>query len=321
MHRRLPEPLLVLDRLLRSAALALALGWGMAPAQTLRAIAVTDGGYVLQGATELGSAANRNFIANASFVVTAAGVVVIDALGSPPLARELLAEIRRVTVALLRYVIVTYYHADHVYGLQVFEEAGATIIAHRSAHEYLNSDAAQQRLQYSRDTMAPAIDATTRLVPPQIAIDGPLVLTLAGTDFVVRPVGPAHTPEDLVVWVPQRRLLLAGDLVVRGRLPFVGPADSRRWIDTLDALLAYEPRVVVPGHGAVSTDPRSDLQLTRDYLAELRRTMGAAAREMTPFDEAYAHTDWSRWRALPMFDETHRANAYNTYLLMERQAP
>ena len=73
--------------------------------------------------------------------------------------------------------------------------------------------------------------------------------------------------------------------------------------------------------GAPRQTPLQEAGPARDYLAELRRTMGAAAREMTPFDEAYAHTDWSRWRALPMFDETHRANAYNTYLLMERQAP
>lgn len=78
------------------------------------------------------------------------------------------------TAAPRRHTIVTHYHADHVYGPQVYEDAGATNVAHRSAHEYLNSEAAQQRLHYSRDTMAPAIDATTRLVPPrQAARRGP----------------------------------------------------------------------------------------------------------------------------------------------------
>jgi glyoxylase-like metal-dependent hydrolase (beta-lactamase superfamily II) len=292
-----------------------------AQAQPLRAMPMAPGCYVLQGAAALGTAANRNFIANAAFVVTPEGVVVIDALGSPPLARELLAEIRRVTPVPVRYVIVTHYHADHIYGLQVFEEAGATIVAHRAAHEYLNSEAARERLQHSRETMAPAIDGSTRLVPPQRAIDGPLTLQLGGMEFVVRPVGPAHTPEDLVVWVPQRRLLAVGDLVFRGRLPFVGQADSRRWIEALDALLAYDAQWIVPGHGPVSNDPHVDLRLTRDYLSDLRRTMGAAAREMTPFDEAYASTDWSRWQAMPMFEATHRANAYNTYLLMEGEGP
>ena len=89
--------------------------------------------YMVQGVSALGSSANRNFISNAAFVVTPEGVLVVDALGSPALARELLAEIRRITPAPVRYVVVTHYHADHIYGLQAFKEAGATIIAHATA--------------------------------------------------------------------------------------------------------------------------------------------------------------------------------------------
>ena len=132
-------------------------------------------------------------------------------------------------------------------------------------------------------------------------------------------VRPSHTPEDLAVYVPSEGVLFAGDLVFRGRVPFVGEADSRRWIASLDQLLKLPVKVIVPGHGPYSTEPRADLQLTRDYLAYLRQTMGAAAREMTPFDEAYQATDWSRFDRLPLFKEANRMNAYNTYLLMEQQ--
>ena len=77
--------------------------------------------------------------------------------------------------------------------------------------------------------------------------------------------------------------------------------------------------MIAPGHGALSNTARDDLQLTRDYLVYLRETMGAAAREMEPFDEAYARVDWSRFEHLPLFRAANRMNAYNTYLLMERQ--
>ena len=76
-----------------------------------------------------------------------------------------------------------------------------------------------------------------------------------------------------------------------------------------------------PGHGPLSLEPGVDLQLTRDYLAYLRQTMGEAARNLEPFDEAYARADWSRFAALPLFAAVNRMNAYNTYLLMEREAP
>jgi glyoxylase-like metal-dependent hydrolase (beta-lactamase superfamily II) len=286
----------------------------------VRAVPVADRVWFVEGATALGSPANRNFISNAAFFQTADGVVVIDALGSPALADELLAEIDRVTGrAPVRYLIVTHYHADHVYGLQAFQARGVRIIAHQAGREYLHSETARLRLDASRQELAPWIDAGTRLVPADRWIDGEVALELGGERFVIRPVGPSHTAEDLVVFMPRQRVLFAGDLVFRGRIPFVGQADSRRWIAALDTLIADRPSLLVPGHGPVSNDPGDDLTLTRDYLVHLRRSMGDAARELEPFEEAYARTDWSRFQRLPLFGVANRINAYNTYLLMEQE--
>jgi glyoxylase-like metal-dependent hydrolase (beta-lactamase superfamily II) len=109
--------------------------------------------------------------------------------------------------------------------------------------------------------------------------------------------------------------------VFRGRIPVVGQADSGRWIQALDRLLALKVATIVPGHGPVSRQATEDLQLTRDYLQHLRATMGEAARNLEPFDEAYAKVDWSRFEHLPLFKAANRINAYNTYLLMERNPP
>lgn len=290
------------------------------PAQPVKAVPVAERVWFVQGGAALGSPANRNFISNAGFVVTDDGVVVIDALGAPALAEELLAEIRRVTPLPVRHVILTHYHADHIYGLQVFKAAGATIIAHPAAREYLNSETAGQRLEASRTELAPWIDARTRLVPADRWLEADeTVLTLGGTELRIRHLGPAHTAEDLAVYVPSAGALFVGDLVFRGRIPFVGQADSRRWIASLERLIGFAPKLVVPGHGPVSTAPLADLELTRDYLVHLRRTMGEAAQAMEPFDEAYAKTDWSRFEHLPLFRAANRMNAYNTYLLLEQQ--
>jgi glyoxylase-like metal-dependent hydrolase (beta-lactamase superfamily II) len=275
--------------------------------------------WYVQGESALGSPANRNFVSNAGIIVTNDGVVVVDALGSPALARELMAQVKRLTGKSVTHVILTHYHADHIYGLQAFKEAGATIIAHQAAREYLNSDTAQSRLAASRTDLAPWIDATTRLVPADQWIDGPRDLVIGGVTLWLRPVGPAHTPEDVVVYVPQERVLFAGDIVFRGRIPYVGQADSRHWIAALNAVLAFDARAVVPGHGPMSTSAREDIELTRDYLVYLRESMGRAARNLDPFEEAYQATDWSRFEHLPLFRAANRMNAYNTYLLMERE--
>jgi glyoxylase-like metal-dependent hydrolase (beta-lactamase superfamily II) len=145
------------------------------------------------------------------------------------------------------------------------------------------------------------------------------VLRVGSQELRIRRVGPAHTSEDLVVHVPRRGVLFSGDLVFRGRIPFVGQSDSRQWIESLSHLIDFKPKIVVPGHGPVSTDPQGDLELTRDYLLHLRKTMGDAARDLEPFEEAYAKADWSRFAHMPLFRAANRMNAYNTYLLMEQQ--
>lgn len=286
-------------------------------ASSMHAIQVSAHAWTVQGAPALGSRQNDNFISNAGFIVTPAGVVVVDALGSPALARSLLAEIARVTAQPVTHVIVTHYHADHVYGLQVFKAAGATIVAERLGREYLGSETARLRLQSSIDEGL--TEPGTHLVPADTWLDGSASLEVGGVRLELLHVGPAHTAEDLALFVPSEGVLFAGDLVFRGRVPFVGQADSRRWIESLDRLLQLPAAVIVPGHGPHSTEAKADLQLTRDYLVYLRATMGAAAKAMAPFDEAYAGTDWSRFEALPLFKAANRINAYNTYLLMEQE--
>ncbi len=291
-----------------------------AAGRVVKAKKVKDEIYVVEGETALGSSANRNFISNAGFVITRSSVVVIDALGSPGLAEELLAEIKRVTPLPVRHVIVTHYHADHIYGLQVLKQAGAQVIAHPAAREYLQSDTARLRLQASREELFPWVDEHTRLIPADRWVDQPRTdLEIGGKRLRIHHVGPAHTPEDLAVEVVDAKVVFCGDLVYRGRIPFVGQADSHAWIASLDRLSERSPQVLVPGHGPVSTSPREDLALTRDYLTYLRHTMGAAARELEPFEEAYARADWSKFKHLPLFQAANRINAYNTYLLMERQ--
>ena len=287
---------------------------------SIQAVQLAQGVWFVQGNSALGSTGNRNFISNAGFFVTDEGVVVVDALGSPALAQELLREIHRVTPQALRYVVVTHYHADHIYGLQTLVQAGAKVIGHASAREYLNSDTAQRRLEASRIDLAPWIDANTRLVPADQWLDTQeSQFRLGSIDFVVDHVGPAHTPEDVVVFVPQLGVLFVGDLFFQGRIPFVGQADSRLWIQALNRLMKYQPKIVIPGHGPASTNPMVDMAMTRDYLLYLRKTMGEAAKNMEPFEEVYAKTDWSRFESIPLFRVANRMNAYNTYLLMEQQ--
>ena len=190
-------------------------------------------------------------------------------------------------------------------------------MAHRGAREYMNSDVARLRLEASRRDLAPWVNGETHLVDADEWIDDDTALAVGGVLFQIKHVGPSHTSEDLAIYLPSEKVLFAGDLVFRGRIPFVGQANSRHWIVALDELLAFDTDVIVPGHGPFSAEARKDMQLTRDYLAFLRSAMAQAAMNLEPFDEAYKATDWSRFEKLPLFGAANRMNAYNTYLLME----
>jgi glyoxylase-like metal-dependent hydrolase (beta-lactamase superfamily II) len=285
----------------------------------MRAEQVGAHSWYVQGLSGAASTANQGFMSNAGFVVTRAGVVVFDALGTPALARKLIAEIRKVTRQPIRRVIVSHWHADHYYGAQAFKATGAEIWAHEAAKPVLGSDAAADRLAQRRAILGPWIE-DFRVVPADLWLSGDTDFKLGGLNFRLRHVGPAHSPEDIVMFVVEDGVLFSGDLVFKGRVPFVGDADSKAWLAALDRLLALGPRVMVPGHGSASRTPREDLALTRDYLADLRDKMGRAVADFVPFDEAYAAADWARWAALPAFHEAHRRNAYNTDLLMERES-
>lgn len=276
--------------------------------------------WYVQGQSGVASPANEGYNSNAGFVITPAGVVVIDALGTPALGKALIAAIGKLTKQPVRRLILTHYHADHFYGAQAFKEAGAEIWAQAESRDYLQTaEAAERRAQRARD-LAPWINDQTRLLAADHWVGEDESFVLGGLHFELTHLGPAHAPEDLVVLVREDQVLYSGDLLFSGRIPFIGSADSRRWLATIGRLMEHVPRVMVVGHGAATAAPAKDLMLTRDYLAYLREQMGRAVTDLVDFDAAYGLTDWSRWSSLPAFDATNRRNAYNVYLQMEQEA-
>ena len=285
----------------------------------LKPIQVAPHTYFVRGLPEMGSSKNQNFISNAGFVITPKGVVVVDALGSPVLAKKLIAEIKKLTSQKVVAVIVTHYHADHIYGLQEFRNIGAKIYAQGEGRSYITSETAKQRLIASRIDFAPWVNASTKLIGADVWIDRSYTLTVGSVVFKISRVGPAHAPEDLIIYIPSEKVLFAGDLVFRGRIPFVGNADSKGWLQALDEIGSLNPNVVIPGHGAHSINPADDIRFTREYLRYLRESMTKSAVNMDPFEEAYQQTNWSEYEGMPLFRAANRMNAYNVYLSIQAE--
>jgi len=261
---------------------------------------------------------NAGFISNAGVIITDEGVVIVDALGSPSLANKLVQKIKKITDQPIVKVVVTHYHADHIYGLQVFKELGAEIIAPDGVYEYIDSEAASSRLEERRFSLDPWVNDQTVVVIPDRIIDKSEKFTLGGIDFTINVIGNAHSDGDMTLYVENDRVLYTGDLIFEGRVPFLGSNNTKHWLETLEKMEKQQPHAIVPGHGPYAKDPKA-ITLTRKYLAFMREKMGAAVEELIEFDEAYKAIDWSEYEKLPAFEAANRKNAFQVYLSLEAE--
>jgi glyoxylase-like metal-dependent hydrolase (beta-lactamase superfamily II) len=280
---------------------------------------VSEHVYFVQGATGIATD-NQGFISNSAAIIDAEGITIIDALGSPSLAEQMLSLIRNISDLPVKRVIATHYHADHIYGLQVFEDLGAQIMAPYGVDNYLNSQSAADRIEERRFSLDPWVNENTRLVYPDELIRKPMSIEEGGVKLTLNYLGKSHSDADLTVLVEPDNVLITGDVIFEGRIPFVGDSDSKAWLETLNKLASQKDiKALIPGHGGLAKDPLKAITLTRDYLAYLRDNLGAGVEEMLSFDEVYSSIDWSPFEKLPAFASGNRINSYQVFLSMEKE--
>jgi len=211
---------------------------------------------------------------NAGFIVGGNGVAVVDTFVSAAAAKELLAEIRKVTSLPVRYVINTHYHLDHTGGNAVFAEAGATIIAQRNLRGWLRTE----NLKFFGPTPKPEQKASVEaLALPDIVYTDSLEINLGNKLVQVRYM-LGHTGGDSVVIVPEAKVVFGGDLFWQHHLPNLIDASTQPWLETLDKLIAEQAAATfVSGHGDTGTV--ADVKDFRDYLAALRQAVAKAQAE------------------------------------------
>jgi glyoxylase-like metal-dependent hydrolase (beta-lactamase superfamily II) len=288
--------------------------------------------YYVIGRSGVPGPDNEGHTSNAGFVVTDAGVVVFDALGTPALGYRLLQRIREVTDQPVERIVISHYHADHIYGLQAFKEhAGAPPVwAQRLALGYIGGttvsqgEDAERRLAQRREALFPWVNENTWIVAPDHTFDKEETFEVGGVTFELKHLGPAHAPGDSIMLVRDYGVLFSGDVIYKGRVPFLDSpeTDIDHWLQGLDYLSALQPppRFVIPGHGTAADDLQQAITLTRDYINYVRNAMRQAVEDFVPFDEAYESTDWSNYTDLPAFNASNRGNAYRIYLEMEAES-
>jgi cyclase len=208
---------------------------------------------------------------NAGFILGSNAVLVVDTFMTTDAAKELLAEIRKVTSQPIRYVVNTHYHLDHTGGNAVFAEAGATIVAHRNVYSWLRTE----NLKFLGPSPKPEEKARVEsLVLPDIVYSDAIDLHLGARLIQVRYM-PGHTGGDSVVIVPDANVVFGGDLVWQKHLPNLIDASTQPWIQTLAKLLQEHPSAIfASGHGDLATP--ADVSDFGGYLTALRTDVAKA---------------------------------------------
>jgi cyclase len=182
---------------------------------------------------------------NAGIIAPPGGTVVIDTAATEARARALRASIGSVSTTKAQVLVNTHHHGDHTFGNFVF--SGEAVII---AHELARTEMAEKGLSLTH--LWPQTRwGELELVLPSVVFDDRLVLHAGDRRVELIHVGPAHTTNDVVAWLPEERVLFAGDVVLAGCTPFVLMGSLAGSLRALERLRALDPEVVVPGHGPV----------------------------------------------------------------------
>jgi glyoxylase-like metal-dependent hydrolase (beta-lactamase superfamily II) len=267
------------------------------------------------GATAPPTYENAGHNNNLSFIITGDGVVVVNAGASYLLAQALHDEIKALTDQPVKLVFNENGQGHAMLGNTYWVEQGVEIVAHvDAATEFENYGpgslrAAQEQVKERADK--------TDVTPPTTTFQDAYVVEMGGMTIEARHLGPAHSPGDIIVWLPEQSMVISGDMAFHERmLPIFDHTIALDWIETWET--AFEPlgaTYVIPGHGH-PTNMAQVRRYTHDYLVNLRAVIGAHIDAGGGLAEAY-YVDQSAYTHLDTFEELATKNAGRVYEQME----
>jgi glyoxylase-like metal-dependent hydrolase (beta-lactamase superfamily II) len=233
---------------------------------------VTEDVYAIVGELGNRSAGNLGNNATFGFVVTTAGVVLIDPGGTYQGAQKIDLLIKEVTDKPVVKVINTGGQDHRWLGNGYFQKQGAQIIASAAAVSDQKARTQDQFIGLGNLVGDEGLKGTDAVYADKI-FEQQLEFKLGDTRFELHYAGQAHTPGDSFIWLPQKKVMFTGDIVYVERMLGVGSqSNSKSWVRVYQTMAAYQPRYLIPGHGAATNLSQANKD-TYDYLVFLRQAV------------------------------------------------
>ncbi len=284
----------------------------------LKPVQVSPNIYAVIGGIGGQSYENDGLNSNLGFVVTPEGVVVINSGPSTRVAKALHAAIRKITSQPVKWVINVNSQSHYWFGNAYFQSLNIPIIAHKEAGLLMHEMGEMQLA--SLKGMLKDKAAGTQITYPSELFQDKREIKLGGVAFQLISFGSAHTAGDMVVWLPEQKVLFSGDLVFTERLLAVIPlGNSGGWVKAFDSAMALGPKRIVPGHGK-QTNVQQATRDTRDYLAFNRMAIKKMQDKGASLQEAVEKIDQSKFRYLVNFDLLSRRNVNQIFTEMEQES-
>jgi len=276
---------------------------------------VIPGVFSAIGATAPPTYENAGHNNNLSFIVTGDGVVVMNGGASYGLAKALHSEIKAVTDQEVKLVFNENGQGHAVLGNNYWAEQGVPIVAHVDAAQVVEENGSAilaDMKRYNKDRAE-----GTEVQGPTETFEDEYIVEMGDFRIEARYLGPAHSPGDIVLWLPEQSLVISGDMAFHERmLPIFADTYTADWLETWDA--EFEPlgaTYVIPGHGH-PTNMDQVRRYTKDYLVYLRGKIGDLLEEGGGLAEAY-YVDQSPYANLDTFEELATKNAGRVFEQME----
>ena len=231
---------------------------------------------------------------NTGIIIGDDAVMVIDTQATPIMAQDVIRRIREVTDKPIKYVLLSHYHAVRVLGASAY--GAEHIIASEDTRDLI-----VERGQFDKDSEIgrfPRLFQNVESVPegltwPTMTLTGKMTLWLGKLEVQILQLGRGHTKGDTVAWLPQEKILFAGDLVEFDATPYAGDAYFKDWPQTLDNLAALKPEKLVPGRGAALQTPaqvQEGLAGTRAFISDLYDSVKESAAQGEDLRKVYEAT-------------------------------
>ena len=227
----------------------------------LRMLAPNVYAYLREGGQGIPSSA----ISNGACIVGPDNYMAIDAFAAPPHAKAFLAAVKQTIGKPCGRLVNTHHHADHTTGNCFF--LPAEIVGSPYCRDAVIKTGISNLRGRPESWKVGAEEL--KLAPPITTVSGKVTYHYGDTIVELVPAAPAHTYGDVMVYLPQHKILFAGDVAFFYVAPAGQSAHISKWIEALDRINQMDVDIIVPGHGCIGT--KKDLLVMRDYLTTVKR--------------------------------------------------